>query len=169
MKRPVVNPVVSSQISGIGSFNHDAKPGHVDLAVEFVRGGLYRYANVPSAVVSELLAAESIGSHFGANVKSQFSVTKWNDETEEFEPIARTQASVKQRDFLRALMMREHLIEGAEGERMGSSMYAVLRAYLPEMAALAVVDECPRVDDWLSRLFSDDCSKAIAFLKGDAP
>lgn len=165
MQRPSVNPVSSSQISGIGTFNHDAKAGHVDLAVEFSRGGLYSYSSVPAAVVSELLAAESIGSHFGAHVKAQYSVRKWNEASQEFEPLQRQPASVKQREFLRSLMAREHLIDGEPGERMGSSTYAVLRAFLSDADALVVVNDRPLVDEWIAGIFSDDCSKAIEYMK----
>jgi hypothetical protein len=57
--------VKSSQIAAVG---YDA--GAQTLAVQFVRGYTYHYTPVPEAVYQGLLAAESVGKFFGANVKN---------------------------------------------------------------------------------------------------
>jgi uncharacterized membrane protein len=42
------------------------------LDVEFVSGGIYRYADVPGAVVDELRAAESKGRYINQEIKPYY-------------------------------------------------------------------------------------------------
>lgn len=63
--------VESSMIASVG---YDADKQI--LEVEFKRGGVYQYANVPAAVYSAVMAAQSIGSYFAANIKNSFEFTK---------------------------------------------------------------------------------------------
>jgi len=56
--------VKSSQIEAIG---YDA--GSKTLAVRFKGGSVYHYDDVPAEVHAALAKAESVGSHFHANVK----------------------------------------------------------------------------------------------------
>lgn len=62
--------VESSQIEAIG-YHHESQ----SLDVEFVKRkpdaptSVYRYTNVPPHVHADLIAAESIGKHFGEYVK----------------------------------------------------------------------------------------------------
>lgn len=68
----VRTPVKSSNISAIG---YD--PKERVLEVEFLNGGVYRHAEVPQEVYDSLMAADSKGSHYHANVK-RFKATKVN-------------------------------------------------------------------------------------------
>lgn len=69
MSLPPLTPVESSQIHAIG---HD--PATNTLAVQFKGkngpGSVYTYANVPADMHAEMLAAKSIGTYFGAHLKS---------------------------------------------------------------------------------------------------
>lgn len=56
--------VKSTSIKSVG---HD--PATNTLEVEFSSGKVYRYANVPAEKHAELLAAESIGKHFGKSIR----------------------------------------------------------------------------------------------------
>lgn len=76
-------PVKSSQIASIG---YDA--GTSTLEIEFPtrgeapRGGatgvgsVYQYSDVPPNVHADLMAAESVGKFFGANIRGKFKYTK---------------------------------------------------------------------------------------------
>jgi hypothetical protein len=57
-------PVNSSIIKSAG---HDIANNVLEL--EFSNGKIYRYANVPAEKYAALLAAESIGKHFGTHIK----------------------------------------------------------------------------------------------------
>lgn len=46
------------------------------LTLRFRRGGLYRYAGVPAKEHEALLAAESMGKHFQARIRSQYQGAK---------------------------------------------------------------------------------------------
>lgn len=48
----------------------------VDLGITFDNGYSYRYANVPRAVVEQLLAAESRGTFLNQNVKGVYACQK---------------------------------------------------------------------------------------------
>ena len=71
---PVIDmiPVESSQIAAIGH-----SPEHNLLAIQFPPykrtpdqpGSLYHYENVTAEEFQQFLNAESIGSHFGKNIK----------------------------------------------------------------------------------------------------
>ncbi len=64
-------PVKSSNLASIG---YDAR-GRV-LEVEFLHGGVYRYFDVPREIFAALMAAESKGRYFGANIRSRFRFEK---------------------------------------------------------------------------------------------
>lgn len=61
----------SSNIAAIG-YNAPAKR----LRVQFKNGGIYEYANVPTNVHMELMAAESKGSHFAKHIRHKFEGKK---------------------------------------------------------------------------------------------
>lgn len=46
------------------------------LEVEFSKGGIYRYFNVPPEKHTAMMAAESVGSYFLKNVKMDHSFEK---------------------------------------------------------------------------------------------
>lgn len=46
------------------------------LEVEFPKGEVYRYSEVPASVYREMLIAPSIGHYFHANVRNKFSFVK---------------------------------------------------------------------------------------------
>lgn len=74
-------PVVSSQITSIG---YD--PASQVLEIEFpgrrdAPGSVYQYTEVPPKVHEDLMAAKSVGSHFGANIRGKFSYKKLEPET----------------------------------------------------------------------------------------
>jgi len=58
------NPLESSNLERV-SYN----PGRRTLTVEFRKGGLYRYKDVPPEAVESLLKAESHGKNFHENIK----------------------------------------------------------------------------------------------------
>lgn len=76
-------PVVSSQITSVG---YD--PVTLTLEIEFPSrkegprgiavgiGSVYQYANVPSDVHQALIASESVGKYFGANIRGKFEYRK---------------------------------------------------------------------------------------------
>lgn len=64
-------PVISSNILAVG---YD-EPSRT-LAVQFISGDVYRYADVPPQAHAALMAAKSIGKHFGAEIKPRFQFVK---------------------------------------------------------------------------------------------
>lgn len=64
MERTAVD---SSEIRSIG---YDAKKRV--LEVEFCAGGVYRYCGVPEEVHRQLLAADSVGRFFNAEVRTRY-------------------------------------------------------------------------------------------------
>lgn len=64
-----LSPVKSSNISAVGYENGT-------LAVKFSSGTVYHYSDVPANVYAELLAAESIGRYFAANIRNKYSSHK---------------------------------------------------------------------------------------------
>lgn len=71
-----IDPVESSLLAGVG---YDETTG--TLAVQFKRdGAVYHYEGVPADAYAELRGAESIGSHFGKNIRSQFAGAKQEPE-----------------------------------------------------------------------------------------
>jgi hypothetical protein len=63
--------VQSSSIKSIG-YNTE----ELILEVEFARGAIYSYFQVPENVVKELMSAESIGSYFSKNVSKIYKFEK---------------------------------------------------------------------------------------------
>ena len=61
------HPVESSVLAAVG---YDA--GKRLLEIEFHSGAIYRYLEVPEEIHSRLLAAESKGHFFGANIRDKF-------------------------------------------------------------------------------------------------
>ena len=61
------HPVESSVIATVG---YDA--GKRLLEIEFRSGAIYRYLKVPEEIHKRLLAAESKGHFFGANIRNKF-------------------------------------------------------------------------------------------------
>lgn len=57
-------PVSSSNLASVG---YDA--AQRILEIEFLTGSVYQYLNVPQSVYAGLMAAESHGRYFDANVK----------------------------------------------------------------------------------------------------
>lgn len=72
MKR---KPVSSSNIVSVG---YDDKK--LTLEVEFSGGGVYTYSGVPKKTYDGLMKAESVGSFFHKNVKTQFAAKKVDPE-----------------------------------------------------------------------------------------
>jgi len=64
-------PTTSSLIKSIG---YDA--ANRTLEVEFVKGGVYQYSDVPPAAYDELMAAQSIGKHYGENIRGVYASKK---------------------------------------------------------------------------------------------
>ena len=63
--------VTSSNIASVG---YDA--GSSVLEVEFKKGGIYQYFDVPPSVHIEMLQGESVGKYFAANVKDAFRYSR---------------------------------------------------------------------------------------------
>lgn len=66
-----MKPVDSTSISHVG---HD--PATRVLSVKFASGQTYNYANVSAEAHAALLGADSIGSHFQANIRPKFRAKK---------------------------------------------------------------------------------------------
>ena len=58
--------------SVLGSAGYDAKTRV--LEIEFHSGAIYRYLEVPGEIFRRLLAAESKGRFFGANIRDKFRI-----------------------------------------------------------------------------------------------
>jgi hypothetical protein len=67
--------VKSSMIKSVG---YDEAKQQLD--VQFNNGQIYHYYEVPAAKHQELMAAESIGSHFSKNIRGAYKSTKKVDE-----------------------------------------------------------------------------------------
>ena len=65
--------VVSSQITSVG---YDPDQQH--LEIKFKRGGLYRYRKVPAQAHADLMAADSVGSHFHRHIRNQYDYERLN-------------------------------------------------------------------------------------------
>jgi hypothetical protein len=68
MKR---EPIDSSSLASIG---YD--PRSATLEVAFHNGSIYRYAEVPAQIVSELRTAESPGTFFNENIRDVFAFVR---------------------------------------------------------------------------------------------
>jgi hypothetical protein len=64
-------PVESSNLASVGY-----QPSTRMLEVEFMRGGVYRYSDVPQDVFDELIAAPSPGSYFAVHIKNTYPCQK---------------------------------------------------------------------------------------------
>jgi KTSC domain-containing protein len=74
-----MQPVKSGMLTRVG---YDPASG--TLAVEYSNGGLYHYAGIPPDLVSELLAAESVGKYFLTNIRNAgFTATRIEPEPED--------------------------------------------------------------------------------------
>lgn len=60
-----LTPVTSSQIEAVG-YDEASKT----LAVQFKKGSVYHYANVPAEIYQSFSKAESLGRFFGTNIKA---------------------------------------------------------------------------------------------------
>jgi KTSC domain-containing protein len=64
-------PVTSSNLLSVG-YDPDAET----LEVEFRKTGVYQYYNVPQFMHERLMAADSIGTFFNANIKNSYACSK---------------------------------------------------------------------------------------------
>lgn len=64
-------PVKSDSIARVGY-----EPTSKTLKVQFKNGGIYHYSGVSSDQHAALMRAESIGSHFYANIRPKFKAIK---------------------------------------------------------------------------------------------
>lgn len=62
--------------TNIASAGYDAEKKHMD--VEFVKGGLYRYFDVPEDKYRNMMKAESAGKYFAAEIKNTYSSERIN-------------------------------------------------------------------------------------------
>ena len=69
-------PVESSVLAAVG---YDA--GKRLLEIEFHSGAIYRYLEVPEEIHRRLLAAESKGHFFGANIRDKFRCERVKNRT----------------------------------------------------------------------------------------
>ena len=63
--------VSSSNIASIG-YDEESET----LEIEFLKGGVYQYFDVPQAVYDGLMAADSHGSYLAANVKGIYRYSR---------------------------------------------------------------------------------------------
>ena len=70
-----MQPVTSSQIESIGYV-----PEASQLYVKFKTGATYAYKGVSQEAFNEFLSAESVGSHFGKNIRGAFEYSKLGEE-----------------------------------------------------------------------------------------
>jgi hypothetical protein len=74
-----MKPVTSSNIAEVG---YD--PQSLTLGVRFTNGSLYHYAGVTPEKHAEFVGAESIGKHFGAQIRGKYEHSRI-EETEKSE------------------------------------------------------------------------------------
>lgn len=60
--------------SSIEAISHD--PAKRTMTVKFTNGGTYRYDGVTAAQHAQLMAADSIGTHFHKHVLGKFKATR---------------------------------------------------------------------------------------------
>lgn len=65
-------PVSSKRVSSVGWEPSEDDPDTGTLEVEFRRGGIYLYADVPRYVYQELLGAQSPGRFMDGNVIDKY-------------------------------------------------------------------------------------------------
>ena len=64
-------PVESTQLSAV-AYNPDTR----EMRIQFAKGQIYSYSNVPSDIYDSLLNAPSVGQYFNTNVKFSFNYVK---------------------------------------------------------------------------------------------
>lgn len=64
-------PVDSSCVVSIG---YDVES--MTLEIEFIKGTVYQYFDVPEAIYQELMVAESIGRYLNNNIKDNYRVAQ---------------------------------------------------------------------------------------------
>lgn len=64
-------PVDSSNIATIG-YDVDSET----LEIEFLRGGVYQYFDVPEQVYEDIISADSAGKYLNSNVKGVYRYSK---------------------------------------------------------------------------------------------
>jgi len=64
-------PVESSSLRSVG---YDSRSR--TLEIEFHSGSLYQYFNVPEAVFEELLAQDSLGAYFNAEIRDAYACVR---------------------------------------------------------------------------------------------
>lgn len=155
--------VKSSQIASVG-YDRARRV----LEIQFVSrapggGSVYQYDDVPENVALELIHADSVGTYFGAHVKTQFVTWKIGPNGER-SPISTVKATVAQRDYLRNLARRVGLVaDGSSDERMGPLWRpVVVAAGQPETAYTTT---WPTVDAWMAELSQAQASAVIDYLK----
>jgi hypothetical protein len=60
--------------SNIASIGYD--PDSEVLEIEFLKGGVYQYYNVPKYVYDELMSASSHGSYLASNIKGTYGYSQ---------------------------------------------------------------------------------------------
>ena len=60
----------SVQSSMIASFGYD--PANSILEVEFIKGAIWQYQDVPEYMYNEMKSCDSCGKYFNANIKGQY-------------------------------------------------------------------------------------------------
>ena len=64
-------PVTSTDILSVG-YDADQEV----LEIEFIKGAVYQYSGVPVGVYEGIMAADSKGKYFHANIKKNYSYMK---------------------------------------------------------------------------------------------
>jgi hypothetical protein len=64
-------PVTSTDINSVG-YDVDSQV----LEIEFHKGGMYQYFEVPQEIYEELMGADSKGKYFNMNIKKAYSFSK---------------------------------------------------------------------------------------------
>ena len=62
------------QSSNLQSIGYDEKTQ--TLEVEFIRGDVYQYTNVPQHVYDELMSAKSLGKYLNQHIARQYDFSK---------------------------------------------------------------------------------------------
>lgn len=156
MKFDHLKPVTSSQIARVGYL-----PDQQALDIEFVSGGIYRYADVSAEQATALLEAESLGVHFRDHIRNGHATTKYNPHQQAFEAIQAKPASGKQIDMIRNQAKRAGYWDGRAGERITPMWRNALKA-----AGVELPVEPTLVEDMLAKLTSAQASAVIEFVKG---
>lgn len=71
MRKITMKPVSSSQIESVG-YDENLQ----DLYIEFKKGAVYRYLDVPQVIYERLCEADSIGSYFAKTIKGVYDYQK---------------------------------------------------------------------------------------------